>query len=62
MVWMFDATINKPPAFSPMDTDDLLNFAKYLGFEGLDGDLFYESYYQLDNEDYEYEDEPPYVC
>ena len=39
-----------------MDTDDLLAFAKHLGFDGIDGDLFYESYYQLDNEEYEYEE------
>ena len=36
-----------------MDTDDLLDFAKHLGFDGIDGDLFYESYYQLDNDEYE---------
>ena len=42
-----------------MDTDfsseDVLAFAKHLGLDGVDGDLFYESYYQLDNKDYEYD-------
>ena len=28
-------------------------FAEHLGFKGVDSDLFYESYYQLDNNDYE---------
>ena len=35
--------------------DDLLAFAEHLGLTGVDSDLFYESYYQLDNEDYEYD-------
>ena len=38
----------------PFSSDDVLSFAERLGFTGVDGDLFYESYYQLDNEDYEY--------
>ena len=49
-----------------MENDDVLEFAKHLGFDGIDKDLFYESYYQLDNEDYEYEeaydDYTSYVC
>ena len=36
-------------------TDDVLSFAEHLGFKGVDSDLFYESYYQLDNEEYEYD-------
>ena len=41
-------------SMDPLDlTDDVLAFAKHLGFTGLDGDMFYESYYQLDNDDYE---------
>ena len=37
--------------------DDVLAFARHLGLEGLDEDLFYESYYQLNNDDYEYDEE-----
>jgi len=33
--------------------DDITQFAEYMGFTGIDSDLFYESYYQLDNEEYE---------
>ena len=33
--------------------DDIIEFAEYIGLEGIDSDLFYESYYQLDNEEYE---------
>ena len=39
----------------PNLNDDVLDFAKHLGFTGVDEDLFYESYYQLDNDDYEYD-------
>ena len=35
--------------------EDVLSFAEHLGFKGVDSDLFYESYYQLDNEEYEYD-------
>ena len=38
-----------------MDNDELLAFAGYLGLKGEDQDLFYESYYGLDNEQYEIE-------
>ena len=50
-------TINITICFSEMDsfTDDVLSFAEHLGFKGIDSDLFYESYYQLDNEEYEYD-------
>ena len=34
--------------------DAVLEFAEYLGFSGIDADLFYESYYELDNEEYEF--------
>ena len=33
--------------------DDIIEFAEYIGMKGIDSDLFYESYYQLDNEEYE---------
>ena len=33
--------------------DDIIQFAEYMGMRGIDTDLFYESYYQLDNEEYE---------
>ena len=32
---------------------ELQDFAEYLGLKGIDGDLFYESYYQLDSEAYD---------
>ena len=41
------------PLFLKMD-DAVLDFAKYLGLDGIDADLFYESYYDLDNEEYEF--------
>ena len=34
---------------------DFEEFARYLGFEGSDADMFYEAYYQLDSNDEEYE-------
>ena len=36
-----------------MDNDDILKFAEYLGLKGIDKDLFYESYYNVPNEEYE---------
>ena len=36
--------------------EDLELFADYLGLDGIDADLFYESYYQLKNEDIEEDD------
>lgn len=33
--------------------DAVLDFAEYLGLSGVDADLFYESYYDLDNGEYE---------
>jgi len=38
-----------------MEHDDVLSFANYLGLEGTDADLFYESYYNLDSDSFEYE-------
>ena len=37
-----------PPKMSEFDS-----FAKYLGLEGSDVDVFYEAYYDLDPEEYE---------
>ena len=34
---------------------DFDSFAEYLGFKGIDADMFYELYYDLDTEEYEYE-------
>ncbi len=31
-------------------SDDVLDFAEHLGLTGTDSDLFYEMYYQLDND------------
>lgn len=46
-------------ALSPssiLSTSDMENFAnEYLGLHGVDADLFYESYYDLDNESSEEE-------
>lgn len=42
---------------------DLQEFAEYLGLKGIDTDVFYESYYNLDNRDlefdYDYEENYP---
>jgi len=38
-----------------MDNDDLIKFAEYLGMKGIDADVFYEAYYDLDNRDFEME-------
>ncbi len=35
------------------ETSDLEAFAEYIGLNGIDTDLFYESYYQIDNGEYE---------
>ncbi len=35
---------------------DLEEFAEYLGIDGLDFDVFYETYYQLQQEVQEYDD------
>jgi len=33
--------------------DDVIGFANYLGLDGVDAELFFEQYYDLDNEEYE---------
>ncbi len=33
----------------------VLDFAEYLGLDGVDADLFYESYYDLNSDEYDYE-------
>jgi hypothetical protein len=50
--------IKKSSSFSAMDPE-LQDFAEYLGLRGIDSDLFYESYYELDAEQVEsyYEEE-----
>jgi len=35
--------------------EDLEKFAQHIGFDGIDSDMFYESYYGID-EDYDEED------
>lgn len=45
---------------SDFHTEDISDFAEFLGLNGIDGDLFYESYYQIDVDDeigWEWEDE-----
>ena len=39
-----------------LSNTDLETFSKYLGLTGLDVDLFYETYYQLDSDSLEIED------
>jgi len=34
-------------------TSDIEGFAEYLGFEGVDTDLYYESYYQMNTDEYD---------
>ena len=34
---------------------DFEDYARHLGFDGLDADMFYEAYYELDTDDEEYE-------
>ena len=31
-----------------MENDDVLNFAEYLGLKGVDADMYYESYYNIE--------------
>ena len=51
------AIINIPHAHPLMCSTphDLSELAEYLGLTGIDGDLFYESYYGIDNNTYEEE-------
>ena len=42
------------PSYTPQNSD-LESFAKYLGLSGSDSDLFYESYYNLNDEYDDYE-------
>ena len=36
-----------------LSTTDIEDWAEYLGIRGVDVDVFYETYYQLDSEDYD---------
>lgn len=40
---------------SAPDHSELESFAKFIGLTGSDYDLFYETYYSLENEDFEEE-------
>ena len=48
-------------ALSPshlLSVQDMEDFAQdYLGLSGIDADMYYESYYQIDNNGEQYEDE-----
>ena len=51
-------TLNKSPLTRLMTDLDLSNsdlemFSGYLGFKGIDADVFYETYYQLDTEEFD---------
>ena len=43
-----------------IESDDIIEFAEAMGLTGIDSDLFYESYYNLDNRElereYDYDD------
>ena len=54
-------TINTSPDYSPMNNDDLIEFAEYLGLTGIDADVFYEAYYDLDNRELEQEYDEVYL-
>ena len=49
--------LNTLTCFSHMEprfnNSDLEKFAEYLGLEGIDSDVFYESYYAMGTEDYD---------
>jgi len=34
-----------------LSNSDLEKFSEYLGFKGIDADVFYETYYQIDSEE-----------
>jgi len=36
-----------------MENEDIIKFAEYLGLSGIDADVFYESYYNLNNDEIE---------
>ena len=44
-----------------MNNDDLIEFAEYLGLTGIDADVFYEAYYDLDNRELEQEYDEVYL-
>lgn len=54
---LFYATLNNPASllttmtYTPAPVSDIEKFAEYLGLNGIDADLFYESYCQLDEYD-----------
>ena len=53
-----EGVLNKSPLTRPMTNLDLSNsdlekFSEYLGFKGIDADVFYETYYQIDSEQYD---------
>lgn len=39
-----------------LTNEDLELFSEYFGFTGIDADLFYETYYQLDSDSLEIEE------
>ena len=43
-----------PDVFPISDVED---FASYLGLDGTDADMFYESYYNLNIEDWDWDDD-----
>ena len=40
---------------SDFSTEDICDFAQYMGLKGVDSDLFFEAYYELDSDALELE-------
>lgn len=40
---------------SDFSTEDICDFAQYMGLTGVDSDLFYEAYYELNSDELELE-------
>ena len=40
---------------SDFSTEDICDFAQYMGLKGVDSDLFFEAYYELDSDSLELE-------
>ena len=49
------SSLNNSLATFTMKNSELESFAEHLGLTGSDADMFYESYYGIDQDDSEYE-------
>ena len=52
---MIGSLASPPMTNSEFTTEDICDFAASLGFRGIDIDLFYEAYYDLNGDSYEEE-------